>query len=198
MSRGTKITILIVAGLIVIGLIVYFIIVPVFKANAPANVNVNKPANTSLPTTNNQQPTTNTPTPPPPPVEVTPEAKQASSARTVAIAFAERFATYSNQNDLANLDNLEAISTPAVWSFVNGSYRAGLVKTLPAASAYYAMVSTSLNAKVVPISDTEDSATVLMQRVESGTVSKVTYATLDLKLKKVGDAWLVSWEEWEK
>ena len=31
MSRGTKITILIVAGLIVIGLIVYFIIVPVFK-----------------------------------------------------------------------------------------------------------------------------------------------------------------------
>jgi hypothetical protein len=46
---------------------------------------------------------------------------------------------------------------------------------------------------------TEDSATVMMQRVESGTVSKVTYATLDLKLKKSsGGSWLVSWEEWEK
>jgi|GEM_PF-1932881 len=199
MSRGTKITILIVAGLIVIGLIVYFIIVPVFKANAPvANVNANKPATTSLPNTNNQQPRTNTPTPPPPPAEVTPEAKQASSARTVALAFAERFATYSNQNDLANLDTLQSISTPAVWSFIQGSYRTDLKKTLPPSSAYYAMTSTALNAKIASISDTEASADVSLQRAESGTVSKVSYATLDLKLKKAGDDWLVSYEEWEK
>ena len=188
----------IVAGLIVIGLIVYFIILPVFTAPAPApNVNANKPASASLPDTNIQKPITNTPVPPPP-AEVAPEATQASSARTIAIAFAERFATYSNQNNLANLDNLEAISTPTVWSFIQGSYRTGLIKSMPKGSAYYAMTSTALNAKAAPISDTEDSATVLMQRVESGTVSKVAYATLDLKLKKVGDSCLVSWEQWEK
>jgi hypothetical protein len=188
----------IVAGLIVIGLIVYFIIVPIFTANAPtANVNVNKPVNASLPNTNSQKPITNTPVPPPP-AEVAPEATQASSARTIAIAFAERFATYSNQNNLANLDNLEVISTPAVWSFIKGSYRNDLLKSMPKGSAYYAMTSTALNANVAPISATEDSATVMMQRVESGTASKVAYATLDLKLKKTGDSWLVSWEQWEK
>ena len=92
---------------------------------------------------------------------------------------------------MANLDNLKAIPTPAVWSFIEASYRADLIKTMPDRKTYYAMASTALNAKVAPISDTEDGATVMMQRVESGTIPKVTYATLDLKLKKVGDAWLV-------
>jgi len=197
MSRGTKITLLIIGGAVIIGLIVYFIIVPVFTAVQPAtNANANKNVNSSLPITNNQPPTVNKPVPPP--ADVAPEAQQAGSARTVAVAFAERFATYSNQNNLANLDNLKAISTPAVWSFIEGAYRADLLKSMPKGSAYYAMTSTALNAKAAPISDTEVSATVLMQRVESGTVSKVAYATLDLKLKKVGDSWLVSWEQWEK
>ena len=187
---------LIVGGLIVIGAIIYFIIAPVFKANAPAaNVNINNNLNSSLPVTGNSQPVTNIP---PPPAEVAPEAKQASAARTIAITFAERFATYTNENGLVNLNDLEAISTPAVWSFIKGSYRTDLIKNLPDPKTYYAMTSTALNAKIAPISDTEVSAIVPMQRVESGTVSKTTYATLGLKLKKINDAWLVSWEEWEK
>jgi hypothetical protein len=187
---------LIAGGLIVIGAIIYFIIIPVFKTNAPAaNVNVNNNLNSSLPVTNNSKPVTNIP---PPPAEVAPEAQAASAARTVALTFAERFATYTNQNGLINLNDLEAISTPAVWSFIKGSYKSDLLKTLPDPKDYYAMTSTALNAKIAPLSDTEMSATVPMQRVESGTVSKTTYATLDLKLKKINDVWLVSWEEWEK
>ena len=103
----------VIAGLIVIGLIVYFIIVPTITASLPTNAN--KPVTAALPVTNTP-PTVNANLPNvPPPAEVTPETAQASTARTVAIAFAERFATYSNQNGLANLDNLEAISTPSVW-----------------------------------------------------------------------------------
>jgi hypothetical protein len=186
----------VIAGLIVIGLIVYFIIVPTITASLPTNAN--KPVTAALPVTNTP-PTVNANLPNvPPPAEVTPETAQASTARTVAIAFAERFATYSNQNGLANLDNLEAISTPSVWSFIKGGYRSDLLKTMPKASSYYAMTSTALNANVSPVSATEVNATVMMQRVESGTSSKVAYGTLDLKLKKVGEAWLVSWEEWEK
>ena len=186
----------VIAGLIVIGLIIYFIIVPTVTASLP--VNVNKPVTAALPVTNTP-PAVNANVPNvPPPAEVTPETAQASTARTIAIAFAERFATYSNQNDLANLDNLENITTPAVWSFIKGGYRSSLLKTMPKASSYYAMTSTTLNANVSPVSATEVSAKVMMQRVESGAVSKVAYATLDLKLTKTGDNWLVSWEQWEK
>jgi hypothetical protein len=196
MSRGTKIVILIIGGVIVIGLIVYFIIVPVFKANVPAaNVNVNNNLNSSLPVTNNQPPATNTP---PPPAEVAPESKEASAAQTIARIFSERFATYSNQNGLANLNDLQAISTPAVWNYIQGGYRSEIVKSMPGSGSYYAVSATALSVKIVPISDTEVSATVPMQLIESGTSSKVSYATLNLKLKKVNDAWLVSWEEWEK
>ncbi len=185
----------VIAGLIVIGLIIYFIIAPVITQNLPKNAN--KPVTAALPTTNTPAVIANVPNVPPP-AEVTPTTAQAGTARTIAIAFAERFATYSNQNGLANLDNLEAVSTPAVWSFIKGSYRSDLLKSMPKASLYYAMTSTALNANVALVSATEASAKVMMQRVESGTVSKVAYGTLDLKLKKVGDAWLVSWEEWEK
>lgn len=197
MSRGTKLTILIIAGVIVIGLIVYFFIIPAFKAVAPAtNSNANNNLNSSLPNTNSQ-PAINKPVAPPP-SETTEESKVSSAARTVALAFAERFATYSNRNDLANLNDLEAISTPAVWKFIQGGYRDELKKSMPAGDEYYAMTSTALNANITIVSDTELSAKVPMQRVESGSVEKTTYATLDLKLKKVNDAWLVSWEEWEK
>lgn len=196
MSRGTKIFMVIIAGLILIGLIIYFIIAPVITANLPP-ANANKPAAASLPKTNTP-PAAKVPVVVPPPANVPPETAQAATVRTIAIAFAERFATYSNQNGLANLDNLEAISTPAVWSYIKTSYRPGLLKTLPPASTYYAVTAKTLNARVTSISDAEIGATVSMQLAESGTSKKVTYGTLDLKLKKIGDNWLVSWEEWEK
>jgi hypothetical protein len=197
MSRGLKIIILAVVGIIVIGLIAYFIIIPALpgKGTAP-KANVNAKVNSNLPLTNTQ-PTTNENVPPPP-AEVPEITKQASSARTVALSFAGRFATYSNQNGLANLNDLEAISTPAVWNFIRGEYKKNLLKSLPPANTYYAMASTVLNAKITPISESEASATVAMQRVESGAVNKVSYETLNLKLKKIGENWLVSWEEWEK
>jgi len=197
MSRGTKIVILIIGGVIVIGLIVYFIIVPVFMTATPppTKAKVNNNLNSSLPITNNHPPVTNTP---PPPAEAAPESKEASAAQTIARTFAERFATYNNQNGLANLNDLQAISTPAVWSYIQGGYRAGLVKSMPGSGSYYAVSATALSVKIVPVSDTEVSATVPMQLVESGSSSKVSYATLDLKLKKVDADWLVSWEQWEK
>jgi hypothetical protein len=196
MSRGAKIIILIIGGLIVIGLVVYFIIIPALPAGTPSpKTNVNAKVNSNLPLTNTQPLVNNNV---PPPAEVPEETKQVSSAKTVALSFAGRFATYSNQNGLANLGDLEAISTPAVWKYIQGDFKKNLLKTLPPASSYYAMTSTVLNTKVVPTSETEANASVSMQRVESGTVNKVSYGTLDLKLKKVGDSWLVSWEDWEK
>lgn len=195
-----KITILIVAGIIVIGLILYFIIIPVFVSTAPSPV-VNANANKNvavLPAANtNIQPPTNQPVLPPP-AEVAPAAKQAAAARTIALSFAARLATYNNQNGLANLNDLQSVSTPAVWQYVNGDYRAGIVKSLPAAKTYYAKTSTVINVAMAPVSDTEVSAKVQLQSVESGAVTATNYVTLDLVLKNINGVWLVARLDWEK
>ncbi len=195
MSRGAKITLLLVGGLIVIGLIVYFIFVPLFPSGQPAT-NVNTP----IANTNNQELNSNTPAAVnvPPPAELSAEAKRAAAARIIAQTFAARLATYTNQNGLSNLSDLRTLATPAVWSYLDGEYRAALERSMPSAKDHYAVTSTAVNANVVVTSETEVSATVPLQKVESGAVSKTSYPTLDLKLKLINGAWLVSWMEWGK
>ena len=194
MSRGTKITLLIVGGVIAIGFIVYFIFGPLFTGGQPAVGNNNQNTNAPVLTTNNSQPATNIP----PPAELSATAKQAAAARTIAQTFAVRLATYTNQNGLSNLSDLRSLATPAVWSYLDGDYRAALIKTLPPKSDYYAVTGTAVNATIAMASDTEAAATVPMQKVETGAASKTSYVALDLKLKLVDGAWLVSWLEWEK
>jgi len=197
MTRGQKITILIIAGLIAIGLIIYFIILPIFpKAAPPVNTNANQNINALVPfpNTNNQAPVTNVP----PPADASPAAVQASAARTVVLAFAERLATYTNQNDLSNFSDLEAFSTPAVWKYIIGEYREKLLKSMPDQKNYYAVTSSAINSNITPVSDTQVNAKILLQRVETGTVANTSYATLDLVLKKIGDDWLVARLDWEK
>src|SRR5512133_561636 len=196
MNRSMKIILLVAGGVIMIGLIAYFIIVPVFTANAPAPAaNANKNVGVIAPAANaNSQPPVNSPVPPP--AEVAPAAKQAAAARSIALSFAARLGTYTNQNDLANLNDLQNISTAPVWKYINGDYRNSVLKTLPVGGSYYAMTSTVVNAALVPVSDAEMSAKVQLQRSETGSVVKVSYATLDLILKKVNDNWLVARLDW--
>ncbi len=199
MSRGAKIIILTVAGLIAIGLIFFFLILPLFPKASPQETASDANVNAGLPAANananvNAKPAANAPLP----AEVAPEVKLASSARSVARTFAERIDTYTNRNGLANLDDLESISTSAVWKYIDGEYRKGLLKAMPAGNAYYSVVSTAMNVNVAAESANEMNAKVGLQRVESGAVSKTTYPTLDMKLKKSGEEWVVSWLEWEK
>jgi hypothetical protein len=196
MSRGTKITILIAIGIIAIGAILYFIILPLFSGSPNPATNAN--ANVGLPLTNAPAKTPNINVNAPLPAAVSPEVEAASSARSVARTFAERLDTYTNRNGLVNLDDLRAISTPAVWKYLDSDYRKELAKAMPADKAYYSVVSTAMNVSFSVASADEMTAKVGLQRVESGAVSKTSYPTLDLKLRKDNDGWLVSWLEWEK
>lgn len=200
MSRGLKIIMLAIAGLAAIGAIVYFVIVPLFSsAPAPATaVNNNVPV--APPVNANANANVNTPPAnvPPPPATVSPETQQASAARSVARTFAERLDTYSNRNGLINLNDLQALSTPAVWKYIDGEYRASLLKSLPDAKTYYSVTSTAMSINTTSSAADQVDATIQMQRVEAGTVSKISYVVLNLKLKNVDNAWLVSWLEWAK
>ena len=193
-----KIIILIMAGVVAIGAIVYFVIVPLFVGTpapvTPVNTNAVSlpPANAN---TNVNAPPANVP---PPPAEVSPETQQASAARSVARTFAERLDTYSNRNGLINLNDLQTLSTPAVWKYIDGEYRAGLLKSLPDAKSYYSVTSTAMSINATTSTADQIDVTVQMQRVEAGTVSKISYVVLNLKLKNVNNIWVVSWLEWAK
>jgi hypothetical protein len=197
MSRGAKIIILIIIGVIAIGLIFYFIILPLFPRSAPSASDANTNINASLPAANanaNKNANVNAPLP----AAVLPEVQLVSSARSVARTFAERLDTYTNRNGLSNLADLKTISTPAAWKYLDDEYRTALIAAMPVGKDYYGVVSTAMNVNVALDSSGGIDAKVGLQRVESGAVSKTSYPTLDLKLKKVGDEWLVSWLDWEK
>lgn len=199
MSRGTKIAILIVAGLIVIGLIFFFIILPVLKTAAPApKTNNNANLGGDLLVNRNAPRQTNVPSNVPPPTEAPDATKAAAAARTIATAFAERLGTYDNRHDLINIDDLRTISTSAVWKYLDGEYRKSVAKTLPDPKDYYAMTSTAIRTDLVTADDSNVSAVVQMQRVESGSVTKVSFASLELSLKKVDGNWLVARLDWQK
>ncbi len=198
MSRRKKIIILIVAGLLAIALIVYFIIWPTIPHNAtPTNVNAGNQIKPISPAVNVNAPKTPS-VKTVPPTEVLPATKQTSAARTVTLAFAERLATYTNQNNFSNFADLEAFGTPAVWKYINGEYRASLVKQMPPAASYYAVTASAINSSVSTVSANEVDAKVLLRRVETGAVKNTSYATLDLVLKKIDGNWLVARFDWEK
>lgn len=195
MNRGTKITILMTGGVIVIGLIVYLVFVPLF-INDQSRTNTNQNANINTPIAN--VPVVIPANLPPPPAEVSDETKTLAAAKTIAQTFAVRLATYSNQNNLRNLDDLRTISTPAVWSYLDNDYRDTLKKSMPPADEYYGVTSTAASVNVTMVNEGEVKAVVPMQKAESGAVSKTSYVTLDMKLKNVNGSWLVTWLEWEK
>lgn len=189
---------LIIAGIAAIGAIVYFVIVPLFTGSpapvAPVNTNT-QPLPATNANANVNAPLANVP---PPPAAVSPETQQASAARSVARTFAERLDTYSNRNGLINLNDLQTLSTPAVWKYIDGEYRAGLLKSLPDAKSYYSVTSTAMSINATSSTADQIDVVVQMQRVEAGTASKVSYVVLSLKLKNIDNTWVVSWLEWAK
>jgi len=201
MNRSTKIIILAVLGLIAIGLISFFIFWPLIKSsNSPsaANVNAKGNSNAALGVGNENINANGEANAPPLSAVVLPETKRLTAARTIAKTFAERVATYSNQNNFANLDDLGLISTPAVYKYLQGDYKKSLLKALPVGSGYYAVTATATKITLAPIKDGQLGGSVQLQEVQEGLVSKTAYAVLDVKLNQVGDSWVVSYLEWEK
>jgi hypothetical protein len=199
MTRGIKIIALVAAGIIAIGLIFYFVIWPIIPKSAPAPVlNTNAPS-AALPVINANVPPPATPAENvPPPAEISGETADAATVRTTAAVFAERLASYSNQNGLKNLDDLKTISTAAVWKYLDGEYRQEILKTMPPLTDYYGVTAKAIRVSSSAAGDGVADATVELQKSEAGTINNVTAVTLRLKLKKTESGWVVTWLEWQK
>ena len=195
MDRRAKFIFLFAGGAIAIAAILVFIFWP-SKAPAPAsNVNRNASAGALTPSANtNANVGVNAPSAPRPMSEAE---KAATLPKTIAVSFAERFDSYSSQSNLKNLTDLAPLVTADSYKFLDTTYRSKLIKTFPAGNAYFGVSARVVSVHQLSYDENSADFELNMQEVWSGTVTAIKYPTLEVKLEKNGDVWLVNNFKWK-
>ncbi len=135
----------------------------------------------------------------PPPVSTPPTPEPDRTGAVVAArVWAERFASWSNEDGFTNLQQLSGQSTTQVQSFLV-TYRQQLQQRYPLADGYRGITGRALSPKLEGFDDAAGTAevSVAMQLAEStSTVPTVYNRTLDLRLVRGDGAWLVDYVKW--
>jgi hypothetical protein len=127
----------------------------------------------------------------------TPQPAQ-TGAMVAARVWAERFASWSNEDGFTNFDPLADLSTLPVQTFLV-SYRADLARRYPLAGGYHGQTARALGPKLVDFSEAAGTAhvQVAMQLAEStSSAPMISNRTIDLKLTQSAGAWLVDFVKW--
>ncbi|MFA4873171.1 MAG: hypothetical protein WC659_04520 [Patescibacteria group bacterium] len=137
------------------------------------------------------------PAPPPDPlVQLKSDLLQLSSV------FAERWGSYSNQQDVSNIRTLLPFMTAAMQTYALSQERAQIV-TQADPSVYLGVRTKALNVKEQQFDPSQGSASyvVTTQRVQmqgTGGNTKVFYQELDLRMTKEEGMWKVSGAYWRQ
>jgi hypothetical protein len=120
----------------------------------------------------------------------------------IAMAFAERFGSYSNQSSYGNFSDLKILMTDNMkdWS---DKYVASLKASSTNQLAYYGITTNALTSEVKKFDDQNSVAQIVVttkRQEDTATVSSgAAYVQkLDLDFKKVNSEWLVDRAYWEK
>lgn len=200
-SRRNLGVIIIVIGLLIIALIIYF----GFWSNAPA-APVNSPATPmatttpSLPivrggaTTPGDKPTSSTPVASSTPAHQT----TAADLSQIALAFAERFGSFSNQSGYSNISDLEIYMTDSMQTWAE-TYIQQLSDQYKNNGAFYSITTHALLSQVSSFNDKAGTAVIVVTTKRSVAGSDQPYdQKLDLRFRKVNGDWLVDNAHWEK
>ena len=193
MQRRTRIIIAVVAVIIIV-LIALFLWWLFNRSNLSLIVN----QNTNQPPPQEQLPSASTGLPPDATV-LTPEKKLEATLTAIAMTFAERFGSYSNQGSYTNLDDSKSLMTIRMIAWSENYKASHPIET----NAPYSGVSTkALSAKVMSSDEATGRAevTVVTQRQESqGTTinPRITYQSLKLSMVREGSEWKIDSAEWQ-
>lgn len=133
--------------------------------------------------------------PPQPTAPVAPQPGQ-TGAVVAARVWAERFASWSNDDGFTNLQQLHGQSTEQVRSFL-ATYRQQLQQRYPLEQGYRGVTGRALSPVLGSYSPDAAEVSVAMQLAEStSTVPTVYNRTLDLRLVRGDGAWLVDFVKW--
>lgn len=193
MNRGLKITILIVVGIAVM----VAIVVVALKSGAKAKRAGESAQTTSAPEQTNGS-TTKLPAvqPPTEPAKaLTAEEQTTFLLQQLAVTFAERYGSYSNQSNFQNLRD--------VLPLVTDSFRRTLETQIAAGSSpggeYNGVTTRALRSSVAARGSSVADVTIKTQRETTMGTSEPTtsYETLTLTFRLVGQTWKVDAAVWE-
>lgn len=190
MNAKKKLIALIVAGLVVIALIIYFIFIYDFNQTPDGGENTPTPQEEGAPVTRE--------VPPQPISEASPEAQARSQVTQLAMSFAERYGSSSNQAEFSNLTDLEIFMTPAMQTRTR-QYVAEQQKETEIPTDYQGITTKSVVASITAITLDSAEVTVKTKRLEENSSGEKKNSNQDLKLtmKKSGDTWQVDSATWQ-
>ena len=124
--------------------------------------------------------------------QTTTEAQQ-NGAKQIAKIFAERYGSYSNENDYQNILEVKEISSVSMWTELSK-----LMQNKQNASSYFGVTTRGATMKLTKWSDSAASVTVSTVRAETQN-GKTTNKEQDAKvtLIKIGKEWLVDSFSWQ-
>ena len=131
-----------------------------------------------------------------------PHKVNANDVAKIAMAFAERFGSYSNQSSYGNFTDLKIMMTQNMKDWADE-----YVKNLQASStnqtAYYGITTTGVTSEIKKFDDNAGLAQIIIttqrQEIRGSSDSSTSFMQkLDLDFKKVNGEWLVDRGYWEK
>ncbi len=185
-----KVLALVLGGLILIALIIYFIFIHDFnKDKTPGG-------DSGQPSTETPAPTVEAPLPTAPPR--TEEEQTRDQVIQLSMSFAERYGSSSNQSDFSNLRDLEVFMTEAMQTRTK-QYIATEQNKNVSTNEYQGVTTKAVVGTVMSI--TADTAEVLVktkrQEIKAQGETKDYNQNLKLTLKKVGETWQVDSVAWQ-
>lgn len=119
----------------------------------------------------------------------------------IASSFAERYGSYSNQSNFANLEDLKILMTEEMAEWANQYMQEQREKITEIPDEYYGMTTKALNEKIISESDNAAQIRVATQRREAtGTTAnfKIIYQDILIDLVKEGNVWKVDGAYWQE
>jgi hypothetical protein len=129
----------------------------------------------------------------------TPQEKTASSLKAVAVTFAERFGSFSNQSEYLNLIELTSLMTGKMSGWINDSYIPKLKKDFAPTGFYYEITTSAPVTVVLAQNETTAKVKISTQRREQKANQALTEFLQDLilDLVKTDNNWLVDAAYWQ-
>ncbi|MFA5154899.1 MAG: hypothetical protein WC453_00530 [Patescibacteria group bacterium] len=196
---------IIVIGLIILALVIYFGFLRPGATPETAPTTSTPAAISSLPTS----PAAGTTTPSDKPTnhqlyDISKEAPHQFNLNDLAKLaefFAARFGSYSSQSDYSNFTDLRLFMTQSLQDWVDG-YVQKLRQSKPGTS-YYGITTRALLTKTKSFDDRAGTADIVVTTERSESTEQIGGGTpyqqdLELKFKKVGGDWLVDEVYWQK
>lgn len=113
----------------------------------------------------------------------------------LAQVFAERFGSFSNESNFANLEELQIMMSAPMRSWSEGVITAG--RQNPSSPEYYGITTIARGVKEVSSTDTTAQYVVTTQRVErTADAERIYYQDITIRLLKEASVWKVDSAQW--